>query len=245
MHVVYLASWPRSGNTMLRAILWHCFGIRSGSRYVEAGTLHHVAIRDLVGSLPWYPSGKEAAQAMSGQAIFVMKTHELTNASSDVPAIYLVRDGREACVSNWKFINIRQRDGKQADATEEIPLVDVIQGSYEEQEDFGSWSEHLEAWSPKTRPNTLLLRYEDMVADVPGTVRQVGEFIHREPMKDEIPPFEVFQEVQPAFFRSGTNETWRDLMSPEGIELFWSLHRNAMDRYGYPERVGMMEQVCR
>ena len=32
-HVVWLASYPRSGNTFLRTILWHCFGLRSASVY--------------------------------------------------------------------------------------------------------------------------------------------------------------------------------------------------------------------
>ena len=33
--VVYLASWPRSGNTLLRAILWQCFGLESCSMNKE------------------------------------------------------------------------------------------------------------------------------------------------------------------------------------------------------------------
>ena len=32
---IWLASYPRSGNTFLRTILWHCFGLRSASVYPQ------------------------------------------------------------------------------------------------------------------------------------------------------------------------------------------------------------------
>jgi len=31
--IIWLASYPRSGNTYLRTMLWHCFGLRSASIY--------------------------------------------------------------------------------------------------------------------------------------------------------------------------------------------------------------------
>ncbi len=31
----------------------------------------------------------------------------------------------------------------------------------------GSWSEHVEAWAPWTRPNTLLVRYSDLIKHEP------------------------------------------------------------------------------
>ncbi len=34
-NTVWLASYPRSGNSYLRAILWNCFGLRSGSLYAD------------------------------------------------------------------------------------------------------------------------------------------------------------------------------------------------------------------
>jgi len=34
-NTVWLASYPRSGNTYLRAILWTCFGLRSASVYAD------------------------------------------------------------------------------------------------------------------------------------------------------------------------------------------------------------------
>ena len=33
MRIVWVASYPRSGNTMLRTVLWHCLGLRTASVY--------------------------------------------------------------------------------------------------------------------------------------------------------------------------------------------------------------------
>ena len=35
LNIIWLASYPRSGNTLLRTVLWHCFGLRSASLYPE------------------------------------------------------------------------------------------------------------------------------------------------------------------------------------------------------------------
>lgn len=32
-NIIWLASYPRSGNTYLRTVLWHCFELRSASIY--------------------------------------------------------------------------------------------------------------------------------------------------------------------------------------------------------------------
>jgi hypothetical protein len=37
--LVYLASYPRSGNTLLRMILWQCFGLKTVSQYDESARI--------------------------------------------------------------------------------------------------------------------------------------------------------------------------------------------------------------
>lgn len=72
---IWLASFPRSGNTLVRLILGKCFDIVAGSKYPENG---------------------EADLAAP-----IIKTHD--HAEDDAPAIVLVRDGRAALVSYWHF----------------------------------------------------------------------------------------------------------------------------------------------
>lgn len=168
--VVWLASYPRSGNTFLRTILWHCFGLRSASVYpLDLG--RNQALEEYVGHIE---HGPQIRERLRENGIPLIKTHERP---SDVgPAIYIIRDGRAACVSLWRFGN------------ETISLEAVIEGRHR----FGTWADHVRAWNPTHRPNTLLLRYEDLRADLTGCLARIGRFLDRRvvgqrlPARDEI-----------------------------------------------------------
>ena len=182
--IIWLASWPRSGNTLLRTILWQCFGLRSGSLFDETGTIGTPSIRDAVGCVTGEGVVTEAGMVFA-------KTHASDQDTNR--AIYVVRDGREACVSNWHFIrDIRDHP--------DCTLAEAIRG-YDP--GFGSWSEHVENWRPDTRPGTLLLRYEDLLADHRSAVRQIAEFLGVPSVTEDMPSFDHFHGLDPKFFRSG------------------------------------------
>ena len=163
--VIWLASYPRSGNTLLRTILWQCFNLRSASIYPN----------DLGGnkSLETYVGHIE--HSADGQIQFpnkstpLLKTHEPPTDKGT--AIYIVRDGRAACVSLWEFYK------------RGLPLEAVIEGQHR----FGTWSGHLSEWKPWNRPNTLFLRYEDMASDLPSVLTKLGKFLNAKTIADQIP----------------------------------------------------------
>ncbi len=196
---ILLASYPRSGNTFLQMLLYYGFGIKSDTLYRE---------KLLTG---YHEQGSR-----------FVKTHEPPIADSN-PAIYIVRDGREVCISYWHYLQI--------DARPHTTLADVIRGNVQ----FGNWSDHLRAWNPLTRANTLVVSYETML-DRPGeVVRQIALKIGRKPTGKTMPIFEFFHIQHPGFFRSGTNETWKEEMVGDDLSLFWELHGEAMGEYGYGE----------
>jgi hypothetical protein len=143
--MIWLASYPRSGNSLLRTILWQCFGLRSFSIYPnDLGG--NKELEDYVGHIEHDPDG---LVRFPSNAIPLMKTHDHPTHSH--PAIYVVRDGRAASVSLRQFLGERQ------------PLKAVIAGQHR----FGTWSDHLTAWRPSIRANTLLVKYEDMTSNLP------------------------------------------------------------------------------
>lgn len=197
---IWLASWPRCGNTLLRQILYYCFGIKSDTAYEN-----------------------ERKFEFSSDTCTLVKTHN--KPSNNWPAIYVVRDGREACVSYMHYM--RQADPDKRGP----PLRWVIEGHPSVW--FGTWSQHLSLWHPLTRPNTLLLTYEGMVAAPSYAVKRIAEFLNAEPIGSDLPTFASLHATLPTFFRSGTNETWRDEMTGSDLDLFWELHGEAMGEYGY------------
>ncbi len=154
--LVWLASYPRSGNTLLRTIFRNAFGIKTYSIYDENEAKVFDAqngVTDMVGHANLGTSPEAfLEQARRAPEPVLVKTHD-PPAGTD-RAIYVVRDGRAACVSYWHFMN---------ELVERPTTFDeVIEGQIFP----GSWTQHLAAWSPRSRPQTLLLRYEDLTGDV-------------------------------------------------------------------------------
>lgn len=96
-NVIWLASYPRSGNTLLRTILWQCFGLPSGSVYPD-DLGGNRALADYVGHIERGPNRETTFPVGS---IPMMKTHEFPKDRGH--AIYVIRDGRDVIVSLWKF----------------------------------------------------------------------------------------------------------------------------------------------
>jgi len=99
----------------------------------------------------------------------LVKTHK--HATDNNRAIYIVRDGRAASVSLWKFYN------------GQLPLEAVIEGRHM----FGTWSRHVQSWAPWDRPNTLLLEYETMKENLPLILNAISDFLQRDILSTSVP----------------------------------------------------------
>jgi hypothetical protein len=227
--LVYLASYPRSGNTLLRMILAQCFGLKTVSAYDEA-----VRIAACPDWLSWLGTvehwDKRLLDKMNAeQGVLPFKTHDhpQNTPDPDAPTIYVIRDGREACVSYWRYHRdlLRKPD---------VSLADVIRGDCM----FGSWSDHARVWYQQGLNHRVrYVRYEAMRLESDCTVGRLANFLDREPIARAITPWDQLHQADPAFFRSGTNDTWRELMTGDDLALFDELHGETMREYGYSEEV--------
>ena len=206
---IWLASYPRSGNTFLRTILWNCFSLRSASIYANdlggnkkleeyVGHIEHDANNKIL-----FPAGN----------LPLVKTHR--NADDDSPAIYVIRDGRAACISLWEWCN------------RNIPLEDIISG----ENTFGSWSSHVQSWDPWNRPNTLFLKYEDMNSDLSTTLNSISNFLGREIINKSLPDKNTIANVDGRWVRSESN--WRSKLSGSLLEDFHRIHGEVLRKAGY------------
>ena len=102
-----------------------------------------------------------------------MKTHELNYDNNR--SIYVVRDGRAACVSLWNFYN------------KNIPMKDIILGNHP----FGTWKDHLISWNPLKRPNTLLVRYEDILVNFEYVLSSIETFLEKNVISKKLPSRDI------------------------------------------------------
>ena len=211
---VWLASYPRSGNTLLRCLLNYCFGLPSTSIYGPGDLGWNSALERHAGH---YVNGSTPPTLTLDKPALV-KTHLLPSDSR--PAIYVVRDGRAATVSFWEF---RQRRS---------PLRDIIAGT----PPFGTWANHVAAWQPWERPHTLLLRYEDMLADRHEVIERLGAFLNLPILSRILPDREELAPVGGRWIRHYSD--WRCQIGVEDLELFDALNGHMMAKLGYEHSLG-------
>ena len=207
--VVWLASYPRSGNTFLRTILWHCFGLRSASVYPK-DLGGNRALEEYVGHIE---HGPQIRSQLRQNGIPLIKTHERPMDAN--PAIYTVRDGRAASVSLWRFFD------------KTIALEAVIEGRHH----FGTWADHVRAWRPQHRPNTLLLRYEDLRDDLPHCLDRIGRFLNKPAISERIPDRNEIAASDGRWVRR--ESSWRTELEGATLARFNEMSKDVLEAFGY------------
>ena len=216
--VTWLASYPRSGNTLLRLILKHCFGLCSQSLYQDQD-FADPDVRTAVGHEDIGGNARQfvALARRAGRSLYV-KTHE-PPAGDQHPAIYVVRDGRSAVVSHVHYLReVLHRD---------ISLADVIAGKAGQ-----SWSQHVRAWTLPLRANTLVMRYEDLAAGDDETLAAIAGFIARPLQRGFDLSFARLHALHPVFFRCGSDTANIAEMDAASRRLFEQHHGDMLRAMG-------------
>jgi hypothetical protein len=175
------------------------------------------------------------AAAEAAPQRYYVKTHELPRGDFH-PAVYLVRDGRDALVSYaWFMLQVRQNKEKGDVSAEEYrdTLARLIQS---DNPHFGDWSANVRAWG--ARPGTVVVRFEELVQsprDVAVVaVSRLGLGLRPLP-NGEVPTFEQMQRERPKLVRRGQCGSWRDEFPDDLLSLFWKRHGDVMHQFGYGE----------
>lgn len=116
---------------------------------------------------------------------------------------------------------------------------------------YRSWSMHVESWTYQTSPNRLVVRYEDMLEHPRSTFGRVAQFLGLKPTTDRLiraienssfdklrsqeeeQGFKERPQQLERFFRSGTANQWREVLTDAQIDKVVKAHRDQMKRWGY------------
>ena len=183
-NIVWLASYPKSGNTWMRAFLANLVANRSDpvpldelSRYcddearpeyfsaVAGRPSAQLSLAEIIETRPKV----HAAIAAAARGTRFVKTHNyagqldghpLHNPAVTAGAIYIVRNPLDVAVSMTHHFGIGldeaiERLGNEQVATEnEAQFVTQV---------LGSWSLHVKGWADLASERVLVLRYEDLI----------------------------------------------------------------------------------
>ncbi|XP_059622700.1 WSCD family member AGAP003962 [Phlebotomus argentipes] len=159
--VVALASFPGSGNTWLRYLLQQATGILTGSVYKDYGLMKS-----------GFP-----AESVRNSSVLVVKTHEHGPKvwQNFDRAILLVRDPQKAILAEFN----RQSGGHVGFASPD--RYKRTKGRYWEQfvrKQLTAWELMNLGWGRNFTGPLKVVLYDDLVADVGGTLRSVLHFLN-------------------------------------------------------------------
>lgn len=220
--IIWLASYPRSGNTFFRVILNSIFEIKTYSIYNDKDIGSDEETSNVVGH-NILPQNFDLEEMRRSKQIYYIKTHEHYDqkVSPEDKVIYLIRDGRESTLSFTKHQNIYGKKNKT--------LFDTIYGDTW----IGSWGEHVKSWEKFPKGNILYIHFEALTDHPSEQIGSIANFLDIHAVNNRIPTFEELKTTNPKFFRSGKKDSWKDAYSQEEHIAFWYKHAKVMEKYGY------------
>lgn len=208
--IVWLASYPKSGNTWVRTFLHNLAKIKSG----EAGpqcinTMQRYTVWDIAkplyaDALGYAPDEQHRDQiaavrprvqqrladsfeglifAKTHAALIVNRGHPTINFSVTSGAVYIVRNPLDVAISYAHHM------GSPIDHMIELMAQRGTESNMDANavyEAYGSWSENVLGWTRKAHSAIYIMRYEDMLADPTKAFGGLARHLHQEATPTEL-----------------------------------------------------------
>ena len=201
--LMWIASYPKSGNTWTRNFLHNLIGVCEG-RSDEAQDINEMMRRstwelfappyeEILGKPIKECSRAEIASvrplvqshvAENADGVAFVKTHHALvldrgystiNFDVTAGAIYIVRNPLDVAVSFSHHMNA------SVDEAIERMALDGLETAISERvihEVYGSWRQHVESWTRKPHRTIYVMRYEDMLTDPEKTFGRLARHLH-------------------------------------------------------------------
>jgi hypothetical protein len=228
---VFFASYPRSGSTWLRFVLFESIAGESSG----FGNVNHSIpdVREHKTGLPLMPNGGR-----------LIKTHEVYHPEYR-KAVYLVRDPRDVALSEYAY--------QTALGLVDLPLDEYLPLFLTEGVNpFASWSRHVQSWlsAPLSKENLMVVKFEDLRQDTANGVAEIVQFFGLAPNEEQIREAVANNSVERMkakeketpqraskkgqFVRSGSVGGWRGKLNEAQIGIVRDHAATLLNRLGYP-----------
>ena len=270
---ILLASYPKSGNTWMRAIISNLYNFDKEFNLKTLKSIPLLSIKknfdefenkiysdNNVLHFDWVSENIIDCQKILNKKsnhLNIFKTHSVrhkkfTNETVNAGFIYIVRDPRDVVIS-FKYFSGKSLDKVINELLFEKKNIINTNGVHEL---FSTWELNVLSWlNYKTVPR-LIIRYEDLKVNIKEVVIKVIEFLnktHRIKLNlsdadiDQIIESTNFNNLkkienkygfdesseQSRFFRSGTSNQWKDILSKTKLGLIENNLETLMKHFNY------------
>ena len=198
--IIWIASYPKSGNTWLRSIVSSLIYSNDGifdfsllkkiKRYPNLE--HFKDLTDDIGNINQIKKFWILSQNIINldKEIKFLKTHQLnckigedsfTNKENTLASIYIVRDPRNLVTSISNHYNKTIEDAKDFLFTPRFIGGSKKEGGLKEEDLktlLGTWAEHYNFWK-RNNENFLLIKYEDLLENTRDEILKIINFLER------------------------------------------------------------------
>ncbi len=231
----FLVSWPRSGNTWMRYMLFNA--IYPNAQWDLLSIDLKMPILDRI-DLP------QILPSLDDQPFRLFKSHDPFNAYFlKGKVVYILRDGRDALLSHYHYR--RQMDKLQ------ITFPEFVARAVKGKVTYGSWHKHVIGWlAHQNNPNVLFLRYEEMLLapmqaleltldhfGIHVPLPQIQAAVQKSTVEQVNKGFEKYaasRSKQCTGGLGGGSGKWKAAYRPVDLDLFMRHAGDAMNLCAYP-----------
>ena len=270
---IFLASYPKSGNTWLRSIIGNFYNFEKEFSLNDLKSIPLLSIKKHFNEFQnkvyinnnelhfdWVSQNIIKCQKILNNKLNhlnIFKTHSVrhknfTNETVNAGFIYIVRDPRDIIVSLKNF------SGKEIDKTidEFLFSKSLMITTNGAQELLSTWELNVQSWLNYTSVPRLIIKYEDLKLNPKEIILNIKKFLNkihslninlRDQDIDKIVENTNFNNLKKLedkngfdeatihsnFFRSGTSNQWKDVLTNTQINLIEKNLKSMMRYFNY------------
>ncbi|MDA9654191.1 sulfotransferase domain-containing protein [Candidatus Pelagibacter sp.] len=198
---VWLASYPKSGNTLVRSLLGAYFFSKDGiynfnlikniKQFPDSFLFEQLGIniknekeviKNYIKAQESINKKNEVQFLKTHSYLFNIEGNGFTDLNNSLGVIYIVRDPRNVVTSAANFLNISPLDA----ADHLIHRTQIAENPLDSDKlnksivYSGTWNGNFNSWkSFKSQGKYLLIKYEDLITDKEATLKKILKFIYK------------------------------------------------------------------
>ena len=198
--IIWIASYPKSGNTWLRSLISSYFFSKNGVfNFNQLDNIKQFSCKNLnsseinssnyqaIVSKNWIPTqeiinkDKKIHFLKTHNAICSINGNSFTNQNNTVAAIYIIRDPRNVITSISNHYNLSLQDSLEF-IKNKRKIIFPSKKKINHHDDFNfisNWSDHYSSWKNINFAPIKIIKYEDLAKDTNKTFISILEFLSK------------------------------------------------------------------